>query len=481
MLWFAMLVAPALVAYWVWSVIVCQMLFFLIRPSVERGMWVLLSYLFTLGGSSGWTYDGGPVWITWLTYTIIPLMFLHTLLRPHQKFNSRILIPLIFLCIISGLSAWINQANWVHVLAWWAHFLRYPILFLLLISLPINFSTYKVWIKAYMGLALLQIPTTVLKFVFVTENVDAIFGTMHGGLTGNMGLAVLVGICIALGLGLSNKNESKYILVALGLFVPLIVGSVNFPLLMGVVVGIWIILDWGVKYLISIIKVKRKFIYIFIVGILAIFPIMGSILAMPKSQTSELQQLLEGQFNNPRTYEAFVNPDLSFVPYSSRQMFIATTVEWFRQNPSDLLLGSIGPRIGLGHQAGKLSNAKDGLSPIAHINEAVGVPVTMTQYSVQLPRTLLEVGLIGLIGFWWLFWSVRPGRKVLQDARLDPWLAGLVLGFGGIWWLQVLLCVLYADIWRIDHLNFGFWLCAAALYRRPTHKQDETVPALTSL
>ena len=90
MLWFAMLVAPALVAYWVWSVIVCQMLFFLIRPSVERGVRGLLSYLFTLGGSSGWTYDGGPVWITWLTYTIIPLMFLA---------HSRMLVLIKLLCL----------------------------------------------------------------------------------------------------------------------------------------------------------------------------------------------------------------------------------------------------------------------------------------------------------------------------------------------------------------------------------------------
>jgi hypothetical protein len=349
LLWAGMVFAYDQAVYWVWIVLIAQMGYFLVNPSVERAVWVMISYLFTLGGGTEWGL-AGPRWTTWLSYVIIPIAFLHTLIRRHQKFEARALAPLCTLSLISFLSAWIHHVTFVDLLAWHLHFFRYPILFLALVSASIPLSTYQVWIKTYLGLVLLQIPATMGQFLWWAQSgtsvigaEDGMLGTIYGGLTGMMGLTVLVGFCSALGGALAYRKPVPGIAVLFLLFTPLILGGSSFPLAAGVMLAFYIIFRWCARYTIESIRVKVRSIGILLGGI-AVAVFIGLIVVRAQSRLAELSGMVRGQILDTRTYKAFVTPDPEFVPYSSRQMFIGTTVQWFRQNPEDLLLGSLGPR-----------------------------------------------------------------------------------------------------------------------------------------
>jgi hypothetical protein len=104
------------------------------------------------------------------------------------------------------------------------------------------------------------------------------------------------------------------------------------------------------------------------------------------------------------------------------------------------------------------------MSPFEAINLAVGLQAGAVQFVVQLPRTLLEVGLAGLACLFWLYWQAwRVGRQAARSSEQDPWLRAQALAFEAIWLLYVVLAVFYQDVWRVDQTSFAFWLWAAVL------------------
>lgn len=466
--WAAMLLAPSWSRYWVWLVASLQMCYFFVNPTTERAVWVLLSYLFSLGGGSlagNPAIKSVPAWMAWLSYVVIPVACLQTWRKKPRssfRYGKRVFLPLVALISVSLLSALIHRASIFDWLGWQLHFLRYPLFFLLLINSNIAPVTYRSWINTFIALAVLQIPTTIGQFLVFGFVGDAVVGTMFGGQTGLMGLVVAIAFCAKLGQAVASHQSLLRITYLFTMLIPLILGGAGFSLLVSILLFFYLYLRSLASY-----RMSFKSLLMLSMGFVLTTFLIFSLRTSTLYGMSELTSWMNSSHPTLTSIEAFTNP--LFANSHSRQQFAATTITWFSQNPQDLFLGSLGPQIGLGHQRASIARllGLDAVNlPMSKINVAVGLPRGWPQFITSLPRILLEVGLLGLLCFLWLFWAVRPiGSRASWVARYDVWFRGQMLGFNAIWLLYVILGTLYIDIWRHDQPSFAFWLWAAALYK----------------
>jgi hypothetical protein len=136
----------------------------------------------------------------------------------------------------------------------------------------------------------------------------------------------------------------------------------------------------------------------------------------------------------------------------------------------------IGPQVGLGTQGATFAQllGQEGYYPLAYINMAAGFPPNTAQSNVQLPRVLLEVGLVGLSCFLWLYYiPLKKALSIRKSQILSPMAASLSIGFQAVWLIVVVFSIFYVDSWRFDQTSFAFWLIAAAVWKmsQPTLEQ----------
>jgi len=83
------------------------------------------------------------------------------------------------------------------------------------------------------------------------------------------------------------------------------------------------------------------------------------------------------------------------------------------------------------------------------------------------PRVLVETGLLGAVGFLALLWAtLKVGMRTFKEARDDPPLRGLALGFL-FGFLGMLVHAVGANTFIIVRIMEPFWLFAALLVRGP--------------
>lgn len=468
-----MLFLPDLGAIWVGTVVAIQMLYFLIHPTAERSVWVLCSYIFSVGGSTLFNpaypaLTQVPGWITWLSYIIIPVAVAGQLVRRTRWRTAGIFTPLMALIGLSALSALLHQAGPLNLIGWLAHFLRYPLWFLALVNSDVRPDTARAWLRAYITLSILQIPTAIIQFLILApdpaKSFDAIVGTMFGSQSGLMAMAVLAGLHGCLGYALAARRPIYRLLPIFLLFIPIMLAGAGFVLIAGVLTVSFLVMTWGVtvrqprqgRFLITL---KRRLMPVIAGGFLLSASAVTLALTLFASSIDELRSWFTGAIPSLTSIRAFIDP--VFAATSSRQQFIATTFAWFRLYPEQIFFGSLGPQLGLGVQSSGLL----GETAMSRINEAVGLSRLIVQFNVQLPRTILEIGLVGLGLFYWLFgivWKRSTGSQT--GGQEEPWVRGQTFAFCATGFLYLVLGLLYLDIWRLDQVNFAFWLWAAALY-----------------
>lgn len=486
----SILFAKPISVYVVLIVVSLQLGYFLINPTPQRGVWVLLSYLFSIGGQRSAVYLAFfptlPSWIPLFSYLIIPIIAVRFYVTrnkfQHPTAMRWVLIGLLFFTFLSTL---LHRVHIFHWIGWALHFLRYPLLFLVLVNTNISRSTYQTWLNAFVYLAILQIPVTILQSISWGQvGSDLIVGTMIGAATGLMGLTLVVASCAMLSKALAEMNFGLGIL-AFMLFIPIYLGGSGFPLGIGILLILYIVILWGIGFKRAH-KLRAKPIKLLFLPVLGLFSmiVIATVNVVPKiiyqgHGASQLTHWIEGSSSRHTSWEAFTDPYIS--AYGSRQMFIATTFEWFRQNPTELLLGTLGPRFGLSQQGAAFAAllGSGEYAPLAYINSAVGLPATAPQSVTQLPRVLLEIGLSGLVCFYLLFaYLWRMVNRLWQDSGADTWLQVQIMTFKAIWLIYVVFGVLYIDVWRLDMLSFAFWLWAATLYSefmRTNNDQNEEI------
>jgi len=492
-LWLALLISPDRGDQWIWVAVGLQMAFFMIKPNAERAVWTLLAYLFSIGGAQLAIYNeilrSVPSWITWLSYVIISLAVIFTLIQRRRFYGTKFLLPVIALLISTLIIAVMYQVSIIDWLGWCLHFLRYPLLFFALINMSISISTYKIWIFILIGLAVVQIPTTMYQAVSlgvdvmsgITGTVDLTTGTMYGAQTGVMGLTVVMIFCLFFGIILETNKSIIMILLSFTLFIPLLLGGSNFALALGPIMAVYLVIRWGTgrdNYQEKkSFKLNYRFIWILYIGLFIFISVFVITRVVYPTGTSELLDWLNRTNPALTSLMAFTNP--LFSSPQSRQRFVATVVNWFRLYPMDMVLGAIGPHLGLGSQGNifrGLVGVNTNFIPLARINMAAYLYPDEPQFGVLLPRVMIEVGLVGLLCFLWLFWQAREvGSQARKKILKSHYLKGLTLGFEGIWLIYVIICVLYMEIWRVDQLSFIFWLVVAAIYvTRGTLEEQKT-------
>jgi len=513
LLWAVVLVAPSLASSCALAIVGVQAVYFLLSPTAERAVWTLLSYLFSVGGAPlvlyGTTFATVPGWITWLSYLLIPFIAAIRLGRRYRWRGCGIVVPCVALTLTGFFSMLVNQASPNDWIGWTLHNLRYPLLFLVLRNSPLGIVQYRAITGAFLVLVLIQIPATGLQYVVSSLsptgwNEDQTVGTMYGAQTGLMGLTVVVGFASLFSSALISRRHPLVILACFAVWLPLIVGGAGFSLVLGVLLAGYILLRSGFdvrqratmaggmlrmrRHVLALIPLSALATGGFMLASIMMFQDRGTNAASRNDDTntasrSELTDWLTGRSANLTSLAAFTDPNVAVD--QSRQRFIATAFQWFSRHPADLVLGSLGPRIALGQSVSRVSTLSSEVtasetasvgtttSPLETINRDVGLPPNAVQFVVQLPRTLLEVGLVGLACFIWLHWQAwQIGWRAARRAGVDPWIRSQVLAFEAIWLLYALLTVLYLDVWRVDQTGFAFWLWTAALasvaYGMPT-------------
>lgn len=485
--WMSMLILPNQGHIFAMITVGLQFTYFLRKPTVERSGWFLLSYLFSLGGNRVVLGTGSvPIFFNLLSYLVIPWVVLRVLLSKKMKYGHSLIKPLLILLFFSFMSALWHTEGLISLLDWigWVlHFLRYPFWFLALINTNIPTSIYRAWIRHFIGLSVLQIPSTIIMFLSGIPSGDGLLGTMYGAQTGLMGLTIVVAFCAGFAESLFRRLSTYKKILLFLLFIPPLLGGAGFSLLLLTVLFIYLmVLRLKIGLTQNLWPERRRFIMrinLFLITTLLLFSLLFSSIKLGFGEVillggvDEFADLLNGRTTSLSSIKSFTDPH--YAPYHSRQKFIATVARWFYYNPHDLLLGSLGPHFGYGEQ-GQIFARLIGIEApdvLSKVNLAVGLPASLRQNSVQLPRILLELGLVGLFCFWLLFRQVRQvGQAVLQLPEVDPWVRGQALGFKGIWLLYVVLSVFYIDVWRLDHSSFPFWLWAAMLYNARVSQQS---------
>lgn len=484
-LWGAMLVAPSQSTIWAWLVVFFILATLVVKPTPYHATWVLIAYVFSVGGSDLATgneyFQGIPGWVAWLTYPSIFLILGFTIVLRHRRLffwsDRRLIFPIVFLFGVSLVGSLLNGSGPLNWIGWLLHYLRYPILAIALLNSPIGPNHYRHLTSAFLVAVVIQVPTTFVQAIALRQVGDRIVGTVYGGLTGLMGLAVAMGFFVLLSLALTRRRSIFVVGASFGILIPLFLGAAGFSLVISLLLSVYLIVRWGINTKSTqtqriVLRIRPKMVILAILGISAIVSV-GWYLTTFSHGMAELADWLQSEKPTLTSYRAFVDP--SFAGSRSRQRFIATTLQWYLNNPAQIVFGSIGPNMSLGEQGRVLAEMTGStrlLPPLGTINVVVGLPASAIQFVVSLPRILLEVGLVGLLGFVALFlpplWvAVRIYRSPLSDPRL----AAHALAFHAIWLLYVVFGAFYVDIWRHDLPSLGFWLWTAMLYDAQRRRQ----------
>lgn len=424
----------ALTPPWVWTLALILYTFFIIGR-IDPGPPLI----------SDW-----PVFLRWGTYLLIPLFALvHLAVRhsPGRAWRSTpIDLPLALLFLVMILSALINGSSPLLAVMAFGVYLRYPLLFLALVNSKTSETEFRRLVRIFVILVVVQVPLTVLQAFFLQELGDNVGGSLGGFGTGGLAMMIIAVQALLIARLLILGWQWRPFLLYLVLFVPIILGDA----VAGVVFSLSV-----TGFLILRASATRR-----VLGILAAFAValvlLWGLAALGTFGSTFQMVATEGPQRSLGANDYGFRPDDPTATSGATRANNLVATPWFflSREPAKLV-------VGFGPNSLYNGRALGAQGPLCTQLAIGGDLVRCVSY--QLPRTLLELGLTGLIlGYALLVPLLVSAQRVRARTTETAWQIG-ILAFEGIWVLYALLAVFYLDIWREDYISILFWVMGAAI------------------
>lgn len=375
--------------------------------------------------------------LRWSTYIIIPLVvcaFLLNRLFFKQKINvANILLPVVSIFFVVVFSGIINGSSPLSIVFTVFTYLRYPMLFIVLLNTNIDLDALRFFIKIFFLLLIIQIPETFYRYFALGIRWDNIVWTMGPWGHFDLGVYMIYACALITAKNLIAQVKKLSILLVLCFFFIALIGEIKaFIFFTPIVIG-FVILSCIRKG----IPKKRFYTILGIVGIVAvgfIFSISQYEKVFPKSR-------------------ALVKMSTALHPGSEvriRRLSAFFDVLGETKNISNFLLGW-GPGSSLrgGYLAdrGKFYQFTNG-------------------YKNQLAEIFIDIGLVGMVAYYWLLFCLFYGFRKHIMIENDKTFISLNRGLMGMWIFYAFLGPVYDLVWRYDSSNFIFFFLSAVLYSR---------------
>lgn len=427
------------------AVFCCRLI--LLKPQV--GLFVLLFFDFFVYVLSDKYVGLLPQKVVWLSDGIFFLFFLHVIfaaVRTGRWRRTVIDLPLLFFLAAIILSALANHSGLLATMLGLRFYLKFPLFYVLLVNLqfePRVFQTYQKW---FLGLIFLQIPFTIFEFFVLKWRIDDVGGTLGPGGTSQMGLMCVLAQCVFLTyLFEGSKHRVRYFLYTVLLLIPAVLGSINASFLF-------------LTLLLGFILVRKLFsrgalrMLVIIPGL--VLALWGSLKIyseiMPENTAVMMLQnpravwevMFSGRLHKGRSINRLVQ-----IPSAFQQAWSSKGKFWFGEGPYEYA------------EFSKVTASEDEFESEKFLS-GIGY--------VQITRTLLELGMLGMVAsiwlmgaVWWLAW-----RYCRTAATEDQFLRGRTVEL--MWVFFAVLATAYGPVWQVEHVAIPFWVWVASLSAVPT-------------
>lgn len=360
-------------------------------------------------------------------------------LRPFVALVSGTVFALGALVVVSGI---VNDTAPRDVITGLLVYLRYPMFFLCLIWANFSHETYRRVLAALVGLTVLQIPITAIQYSVFGLSSDSLKGTM--GANEPLATVILAAASLVIARLLVAGITTRRLLLAVGLFLPLVFGDIQGPMLAFPLLALYLALRHRAATRARALASRSGFRLL--AGVLgSLLVVTVAVFLLSPDAFTRFQTLLQipDLLSEEHISTASVGR-ISVIPFMFRSLL---------DQPGHLLIG-FGPESTygglLGGDAGKA----------CAFFMAQGLTECRT---TQFFRTLGEFGILGMAVTWFLIGQVWMLAWTKPAAPSDPSAGSLILGFDGMAFLFAIFFPLYVDSFRVDVYSFVFWIWAAAV------------------
>ena len=382
--------------------------------------------------------------LRWSTYFIIPLiilLFVGIKLRYTSKIRFTYLIfPILSLLFIILFSGWINGSSLLNIAFAILTYLRYPLLFIVLLNINLDEYDLKLFLKAFFFLLIIQIPETFYRYFALGIKCDHISWTMGPWGHSALGIYMIYATALLVSRSLIIKMKLSYLVLILCFFSIALFGEIKaFTFLTPLVAGFTIC--------ICLLKgITRKKLYVaaaILICLLAGFVLDISLYEKVFPKSGGLKQIrtalyLEKQGEQEKKRK--ISRISGFIDVLS-QPEIKLSEYLFGWGPGSSLAGNYVA------ERGKIFDM-----PITHKN--------------QLSETFVDVGFLGMLAYYWFLFCLLIQFQRHLKLEKDETYIFLNRALLGIWLFYVFLGPVYGLVWRQDYSQYIFFFLSAILYKR---------------
>jgi len=383
-------------------------------------------------------YFDNFIFLRWITFIIIPLIFLFFLIYALHKRNkifiSNIALPMIALFGVIILSGLINKSSLLEIAFTILIYLRYPLLFIVFLNMNIDKDIIGSFINFFFFLLIIQIPEVFYRFFILGIRWDYISWTLGPWGSFDLGVYMLYATAILVAITLIVRMKFVYFLLIFLFFLIALMGEIKAFIFFAPLVAFFVIYNCFKNK----ISIKKFFIAIGLVLIIFIgFIFFLNLYEKIYPESKTMKQIVD-----------MINPNVegeNFVRISS-PIDIIKKVDVGIKN---FLIG-FGPGSSL---AGSYTKER-------------GLIYEFVQCKTQQVETFIDIGFIGIFTFFWLLISliiVLRRHIKIEDDRTYIFLNQAVTG---MWLFYAILGPFYDLVWRHDSPNYIFFFLTAALYSR---------------
>ncbi|MDI6840031.1 MAG: hypothetical protein QMD71_04120 [bacterium] len=387
--------------------------------------------------------------LRWISVFIIPLIiyiqFVKICIRAQPIELSNIALPLGVFIGFSVFSGIVNNAKPFDMLVSLVLHIRYPLLFIVLINMDIREDVVKVFYRCFIFLLAIQIPECVYRYTVLGISGDYLSFTLGPWGHFDLGVYAIYAIALLTASDVVNGIKISHLIFYAFLSIPLLFGEIK-AMIYSVPIVVIITIYAALK---AKAVQKRSDAILLIVFFLILFCFIYGIWDRIYS---------DGGMNLIAPLRYFIkilrNPALFLqtkrLPWTVSRIYGGVFVirYFLKEGWSSLLFGT-GPGSML---AGSFTGTPGKL---------VSIPLYLNQISAILG----EVGIIGLIIYYWMLLRVLLTIKRVSSSVADTNLNIFSLGLVGMWIFYAVLGPFYDLVWRHDSPNYIFYFLTAVVYK----------------
>jgi hypothetical protein len=388
--------------------------------------------------------------VRWLTFIIIPFLFILQFLRNIYFLKSfkltNIFLPLMAFICISIFSVIYNKQDFFPAVGGILQYVRYPLLFMALINMEISSNVMELFLKLFFILIIIQIPECLYRYFVLGISWDYLSWSLGPWGTFDLGIYMLYATALLIGIAMIKHFRIWHIVVIACFFALAIFGEIKAFLFAAPIVAIIVIL-------VVIWKVQRKRIILAfsIISLLLIFIFASySLWQSVYSEESNILAMNLGRLDEGRSIDRVNAMSLAW--------------EYLIRDPMVFFFG-----YGPGSSFSGAFFADGGI--LAEIPMA---------YKNQFVSMFSDSGAMGII-FYYLMIFMIPFSIIKKGwSSQNDNIVIISMALSGIWFFYAFLGPFYDLIWRHDSPNFIFYFFVAAIYIYTMKDKTKTNKLTTS-